>query len=137
MTRYESKPIENLDDFLDQLLEDQPLQPLPEGFSTRLIDRLENEPVVELMREPSPAGRIFVWRDVGLALMITVFSLLGLAGGGRLAGLLLEALGTLVNPQWVPFVVLTLIVQAAVLAFVVWFLVGDDELPHHHNLLKR
>lgn len=122
---------------LDELLAEMPLHPLPDRFTIRLVGQVAAVPQELPVQVEFSLAEIFTWRDLGIASLMTSLSVAVLIGGSQMLEFLLEAMAALVNPEWLPLILLTLVVQAAILAYVVWFFVADEDPNPRIPLLKR
>lgn len=122
---------------LDELLAEMPLYPLPDRFTIRLVGQVAAVPQELPVQVEFSLAEIFTWRDLGIASLMTSLSVAVLVGGSQMLEFLLEAMAALVNPEWLPLILLTLVVQAAILAYVVWFFVADEDPNPRIPLLKR
>lgn len=122
---------------LDELLAEMPLHPLPDRFTIRLVGQVAAVPQELPVQVEFSLAEIFTWRDLGIASLMTSLSVAVLVGGSQMLEFLLEAMAALVNPEWLPLILLTLVVQAAILAYVVWFFVADEDPNPRIPLLKR
>ncbi|MDJ0753519.1 MAG: hypothetical protein QNJ45_08390 [Ardenticatenaceae bacterium] len=127
---FEVENEEKIEQTLDQFLSEQPIHPLPNRFSQQILNRL---PTARTTYE-IPHFHIkdlFSWSDAALALLIT-FLLTGLmVSGGQILGWLVEAMASFIPSETLPLIVLVLILQAAILGFILWWLLGDEGGPSY------
>lgn len=120
---FEVENEEKIEQTLDHFLSEQPIHPLPNRFSQQLLNRL---PVTPTEIPHFQLMDLFSWGDAALALLIT-FLLTGLmVSGTQILGWLGGIMASFISSDTLPLIVLVLILQAAILGFIIWWLLGDE-----------
>lgn len=117
----------HLDQLLEQLLDDQPLQPLSNHFVERLVDRVAALPQDPVLESKPLLAEIFAWQDVALAMMITLLATGGILGGFGLLAWIGEAISALIGPTEGALLMMVLAAQVIIISFVVWLLFDDED----------
>lgn len=117
----------HLDHLLEHLLDDQPLQPLPNHFVERLVDRVAALPQDPVLESKPLLAEIFAWQDVALAMMITLLATGGILGGFGLLAWIGEAISALIGPTEGALLMMVLAAQVIIISFVVWLLFDDED----------